>query len=96
MNNAGGEHVSQLESTLQSEHELFQGKPMLVGEPLLNASREYARRPQIVKRPGRVQQKQFSNGNLFDGLKLLGSNPQKHALGFGISKGSDHAYIVYR
>ena len=48
-------------------------------------------RAEIVKRPGRVQLKQFSNRNLFDGLKLPGTGSQKDLLGFGISKGADHA-----
>jgi len=65
---------------------------LLSGAAAFQCLQRVAWRAEIVKRPGRVKLKQFSNRSLFDGLQLPGPDSQKHLLGFGISKGPDHAF----
>jgi hypothetical protein len=69
---------------------------VLSGAVVFQCLQGIARRTEIVKSPGRVKLKQFSNRNLFDSLKLPGSDSKEDLLGFGISKRSDYGLIVYR
>jgi hypothetical protein len=71
---------------------------VLSGAVAFQCLQRVAWRTEIMKRPGGVKLKQFSNRNLFDGLKRPGSDSKKYFLGFGIPKGSDHvlSYIDRR
>jgi len=71
---------------------------VLSGAVVFQCFQRIARRAEIVQRRGRVKLKQSSNGSLFDGLKLSGSDPKEYLLGFDIPKRSDRilSYIDRR
>jgi len=69
---------------------------VLPGAVVFQWLQRVSRRTKIVETPGSVKLEQFASRNLLDGLELLGSDPKKDLFGFGISKRTDHTFIVYR
>lgn len=69
---------------------------VLPGTVAFQCLQRVSRSAKIVEALGRVKLKQFANRNLFDGLELFGSDSEKDPFGFGVSKRTDHFFIVYR
>jgi hypothetical protein len=69
---------------------------VLPGAVAFQRLQRVSRGTKIVEALGRVKLKQFANRNLLDGLELFGSDPEKDPFGFGVSKRTDHFFIVYR
>jgi hypothetical protein len=71
---------------------------VLPGAAALESLQGIAGRAKIVETPCCVKLKQFPDRNLFDSLKLPGSNSQEDLLGFSVTKGPDQvlSYIDLR